>query len=177
MLFWEKGYSDTSLVDLEQATGLNRRQLYNGIGDKQEMFVSAMDAFVQLSVQLLLAPLESENAGVEDIKELFAKFVEMSKMPAPENGCLICSTSQDEIAKEPAVSKRIEAFFERIRNAHLNALTRAAERGEISLNAKERERRADTLYGAHVALCVLGRARRPEGQLKQIAAHAVEGIS
>ena len=36
-LFWHKGFAETSLADIEAASGLNRRQLYNGNGDKRAM--------------------------------------------------------------------------------------------------------------------------------------------
>lgn len=175
-LFWAKGFSETSLADLEAASGLNRRQLYNGIGDKRQMFLQALDSFAELSGQTLLAPLEQETAGLREIEELFAKFAEMAQQPVEPKGCLICNTSLDEVAHDPDVAKRINAFFDRIRTAHLNALTRAADRGEITLSPGECEKHADALYGAHVALCVLGRARRPEAQLRTIAEQAVEKI-
>ena len=60
------------LADLEAATGLNRRQLYNTIGDKRQMFLQAMDEFTEMSVQLLLAPLERDEAGLADIETLFS---------------------------------------------------------------------------------------------------------
>ena len=42
--FRAKGFADTSLSDLEAASELDRRQLYNGFGDKQSMFLAALDA-------------------------------------------------------------------------------------------------------------------------------------
>lgn len=176
-LFWAKGYAETSLADLEAATGLNRRQLYNGIGDKRQMFLQAIDDFIEGSVQQLLAPLERTEAGVAEIDALFAKFVEMSQAPEGPKGCMVCSTSQDEVAGDPEVSQRINAFFDRVRAAHLNALSRAAVRGEVSLDPEQIEDRTDALYGTHVALCILGRAGRPEAELKQIASNALRGLS
>lgn len=176
-LFWAQGYEETSLSDLEAATGLNRRQLYNGVGDKHEMFLGAMDDFATMSGQSFLAALESETAKVADIEALFALFVEMSHQTEGPKGCLICSTSQDPIARDAAVSARMNAFFDRIRAAHMNVLERALERKEIALDQSTLEKRADALFGAHVALCILGRAGRPEAQLKRIAAQALEGLT
>ncbi|MEM0948684.1 MAG: TetR/AcrR family transcriptional regulator [Pseudomonadota bacterium] len=176
-LFWAKGYSDTSLADLEAATGLNRRQLYNGIGDKRSMFLHAMDEFTHLSGQSLLLPLERDEAGIADIAELFAKFVEMSKLPEGPKGCLVCSTSQDDIAQDPSVAERMNLFFDRIRSAHLNALSRAAARKEIALDAAQIGVRADALFGTHVALCILARAGRPTPQLMNIKSQALSALN
>jgi len=175
-LFWAKGYAETSLADIEEATGLNRRQLYNGIGDKRNMFLQAMDNFIDISGQSLLAPLETDAAGVAEIDALFSKFIEMSQEPSGPNGCMVCSSSQEEIAKDPDVATKINGFFERIRAAHLNALKQASARGETPLTESEAESRADALLAAHVALCVLGKAGRPRTQLENISKQATETL-
>lgn len=175
-LFWARGYAETSLADIEDATGLNRRQLYNGIGDKRSMFLSALDNFTDLSGRSLLAPLEAETAGVADIDALFGIFVEMSQDGTGDKGCMVCSSSQEEIAKDPDVATRINAFFERIRAAHLNALTRASAREEIPLKEPDIQSKADALLAAHVALCILGKAGRSKSQLENIAEHATRGL-
>ncbi len=175
-LFWKRGYAETSLADIETATGLNRRQLYNGIGDKRSMFLQALDDFIDLSGRSLLAPLESKAAGCAQIKELFAKFIEMSQGQDGPKGCMVCSSSQEEIVKDPEVAARVNNFFDRIRFAHLNAITRDAERGEAAITDSELEKRADALLAAHVALCILGRAGRPKSQLINIAETATRSL-
>ena len=175
-LFWAQGYAETSLADIEEATGLNRRQLYNGIGDKRSMFLQALDDFTNLSAQSLLAPLEADDAGVEDIKDLFNKFIEISQETAGPKGCMACSSSQEEIAKDPDVGSRINAFFGRIRAAHLNALSRAAARGGAALNEADVQGRADGLLAVHIALCILGKAGRPKQELRNIAEFATKGL-
>lgn len=171
-LFWARGYAETSLSDLEAATGLNRRQLYNGIGDKKSMFLGALDDFAENAGHTLLAPLESDAASLADIDQLFATFIEAAKAPEGTNGCMVCSTSQEEIAGDAEVSKRMNAFFDRIRAAHHNALRRSVERGELDLPPDGIKRRADALLGAHVAICILGRAGRSADQLANIAKEA-----
>lgn len=175
-LFWAQGYAETSLSDLEEATGLNRRQLYNGVGDKKSMFLGALDDFAQVSGQTLLAKLERPEAGIADIEGLFATFVEMAGQADGPNGCMVCSTSQEDIAADDDVSQKMNAFFDRIRTAHQNALSRAAERGDVELTPHELEQHADALFGTHVALCILGRAGRPTKQLTNIARKATANL-
>ena len=38
-LFWKKGFADTSLQDLEKATGVNKSGLYSEFKDKDEIFL------------------------------------------------------------------------------------------------------------------------------------------
>lgn len=175
-VFWEKGYAETSLSDLEAATRLNRRQLYNGVGDKRAMFLGAMDDFAETAGRRFLAALEGPEAGLAEIDGLLSEFVRLAGEEDRPTGCMICSASQEEIAEDPGAAPRIDAYFERIREAYANALTRAAERGEIDLPPDQIAARADALFAAHVALCILGRAGRPKGQLASIARQAVADI-
>ncbi|MEM7530520.1 MAG: hypothetical protein AAF416_23310 [Pseudomonadota bacterium] len=174
--FWTKGYAETSLVDLEGATGLNRRQLYNGIGDKRAMFLQAMDDFAETAGRRFLAALEAPEAGIAEIETLLATFVRLSQEEEGRAGCMICSTSQEKIAADPDATRRIDAYFDRIRAAYANALTRAAVRSETTLDPDAIPARADALLGTHVALCILARAGRPEDQLDRIARQALVGI-
>lgn len=46
-VFWKKGYEGTSLLDLTEAMGINRPSLYAAFGNKEELFLKAMDRYVQ----------------------------------------------------------------------------------------------------------------------------------
>src|ERR1700742_3700373 len=41
-VFWTHGFSDTSLQDLERATGVNKSGLYAEFRDKEDMFVACL---------------------------------------------------------------------------------------------------------------------------------------
>ncbi|MEM8974941.1 MAG: TetR/AcrR family transcriptional regulator [Pseudomonadota bacterium] len=176
-LFWSQGFAETSLSELETASGLNRRQLYNGIGDKRAMFLQSLDSFTELAGRQFLSPLESQSAGLNEIEALLRLFAEMSSIDGPVNGCMICTTSQEEIAKDDAVAERVDGYFTRIRAAYRNALIRACNRGVIALTDEAIELRTDSLFGTHVALCVLGRAGRPPGELNRMVDQALSDLS
>ena len=48
-LFWKKGYSDTSLSDLEKATGVNKSGLYSEFKDKDDIFLESLRLYRQTS--------------------------------------------------------------------------------------------------------------------------------
>lgn len=172
--FRQSGYAETSLAGLEQATGLNRRQLYNGPGDKRRMFLGALDDFDAMAGKRFLAPLERDDAGVDDIAHLLRTFVALAGSEEGRGGCLVCNASQQAIADDADVRRRIDAYFERIENAYRNALSRAAARGEIDLAPSEIAARGSYLFGIHVALCVLGRAGCSQERLKCMAEETID---
>ncbi|MDC7684216.1 TetR/AcrR family transcriptional regulator [Asticcacaulis sp. BYS171W] len=44
-VFWQKGFAATSLDDLVEATGVNRPSLYAGFGDKESLYLKAMQRY------------------------------------------------------------------------------------------------------------------------------------
>ena len=44
-VFWMKGFAATSLDDLVEATGVNRPSLYAGFGDKEALYIKAMERY------------------------------------------------------------------------------------------------------------------------------------
>ncbi|SFI90443.1 TetR/AcrR family transcriptional regulator [Caulobacter sp. UNC279MFTsu5.1] len=48
-IFWAQGFAGASLDDLSAATGMNRPSLYGAFGDKQTLFKSALDRYMDRS--------------------------------------------------------------------------------------------------------------------------------
>ena len=48
-IFWAQGFAGASLDDLSAATGMNRPSLYGAFGDKQTLFKSALDRYMDSS--------------------------------------------------------------------------------------------------------------------------------
>jgi len=46
-VFWKYGFADTSLKDLEQATGVNKSGLYKEFRDKEDLFVACLRHYLE----------------------------------------------------------------------------------------------------------------------------------
>jgi TetR/AcrR family transcriptional regulator, copper-responsive repressor len=46
-VFWKHGFADTSLQDLEQATGVNKSGLYTEFRDKEDLFVARFRHYLE----------------------------------------------------------------------------------------------------------------------------------
>jgi AcrR family transcriptional regulator len=46
-VFWKHGFADTSLQDLEQATGVNKSGLYTEFRDKEDLFVACLRHYLK----------------------------------------------------------------------------------------------------------------------------------
>src|SRR5580704_11532423 len=46
-LFWERGFADTGLHDLEKATGVNKSGLYSEFKDKEDLFLASLRYYLE----------------------------------------------------------------------------------------------------------------------------------
>src|SRR6202165_2605504 len=46
-VFWKHGFADTSLQDLEKATGVNKSGLYTEFRDKEDLFVACLRHYLE----------------------------------------------------------------------------------------------------------------------------------
>lgn len=173
--FLRKGFGQTSLVDLETATGLNRRQLYNDFGDKRAVFLQALEDFCVAAGERVLHPLEGSEPRLDAIEATLFGMIDLAETPFGRLGCLICNTSREPIAQEPEVRGVVDRFFRRIENGYRNALRNAQAAGELP-ETEDVDRLARFFLGAHVAVCVLGRAGEDLSTLRDVATEAVQRV-
>src|ERR1700679_4315653 len=63
-VFWKHGFADTSLQDLERATGVNKSGLYTEFRDKEDLFVACLRHYLKRQGKrglLTTAPLGWKN--------------------------------------------------------------------------------------------------------------------
>src|SRR5271154_1348764 len=62
-LFWERGFADTSVQDLEKATGVNKSGLYSEFESKEEIFLESLKYYLSQRDGSILkqAPLGWDN--------------------------------------------------------------------------------------------------------------------
>jgi TetR/AcrR family transcriptional repressor of nem operon len=103
-LFWANGYEATGMTELLEQMGIQRQSFYNTFGNKQEVFVEALELYTsQLSRRIINMLRESDNpiANLEAVLDFWMAEGEMH----PGLGCLLgntvaeCGYSDDRIAE------------------------------------------------------------------------------
>ena len=145
-IFWEQGYDATSISDLEKATGLSRISIYNTFGDKEGLFLRALDLY-HSNATLVFEKIA--QGGLEDIARFFEWFARpFSAKATNQSGCLMVNTVLDIWQAEPAVYEKVEAYRNMVRSAYTRALQNAQENGEMEATDTEIADRAEFLVGA-----------------------------
>ncbi|MEO1300102.1 MAG: TetR/AcrR family transcriptional regulator [Cyanobacteria bacterium J06636_16] len=173
--FLQNGYASTSLSDLEEATGLGRRSLYNSFGDKRTVFLRALQDFRAIAVEQNLTPVDQPGASIEAIADVLNGLIKLAQSPQGRLGCLICNTAREPVANDPAVAEQIELYFSRIERGFTRVLEMAQANGELP--AGESITSLARFYlGILVSICVLARAGASIEILQDIASEALRRV-
>lgn len=162
-VFWRKGYRSTSIVDLEQASGLNRKSLFHAFGSKEELFERVLQHYLEIKAQPLAAPLLQVPRGPDNIRRFFEaiRYDEQEEM-----GCLLALTALERESVPPAAFRLVQGVYQQIQKIFVDNLGPAIKTGQVT-RAEARalaEFYASSLHGIVVA----GRAGATNGQLKRV---------
>ncbi len=94
-LFWEKGYSQTSMADLVDATGVHKSSLYSTFGSKEELFSKILRRYLAGQMDGLSALIDEAGPGIEGIHA----FLELMRgniiSGGNRQGCLLAASASE----------------------------------------------------------------------------------
>lgn len=90
-VFWEKGYDGASMKDLTQSMGINSPSLYSVFGDKQSLYLEAVECYVSNDACTPLVAFETEP-DIHKAVEMFLVAV-VDYATDNESGALGCFLS------------------------------------------------------------------------------------
>ncbi len=174
-LFWQKGYLDTSMEELVQVTGVSRYGFYTAFGDKHDLFVKAMERYARTVIPLLLAPMETTDASITEIRGYFNSLLTAAQNTPEQAGCLIGNTVMEMTPLDQTVAANVDNHFTRMRGAFLNALQNAKQRCEVSAEL-DAEAYADYLVGVAMGFLMCVRRQMPVMALRRFIHVALAGL-
>lgn len=165
-VFWQHGFENTSMDDLQAATGLSRSSLYNTFGSKRALFERAMDRYSQERSAPCIASLHDGSGGLEDIDAFLTALVRAVCKPASRRGCFMVNAAVEFGTADSAVARTSAAYFSRVQAAFATALRRAARLGQI--DAKKVPGRARLLLAIAMGINVQARAGASKRDLEDL---------
>ena len=156
LLFWKKGYTDTSMADLLKATGLTKGSFYNAFGSKYDLFVKALLKYDLENRCMILQELIAMDSPIQSIETFLNSLVDESAGDTNKKGCFIVNTAVDLGAHKEEIGQiitkglgEVEAFFKQM-----------IELGQAKKDIPESidsQSTAKALMGTVVGIRVLGR--------------------
>lgn len=87
--FWQHGYDNTSIGNLEQASGLKRTSIYNSFGDKESLFKRVIEYFIQTKCVYWTDILLQPDSFVTGVDNLLSTMIRENFDANYPTGCLI----------------------------------------------------------------------------------------
>jgi TetR/AcrR family transcriptional repressor of nem operon len=134
LVFWEKGYINTSIDDLVRATGVSRFGLYSEFGSKHGLFLASLDYYQDTAVKEFFGIIERPGASLKQIHQYFDRIIEIYSQPAGKLGCLVCNSATELAPHDKQVEKKVKSALQRMTDGFSTALGNARENGELRDN-------------------------------------------
>ncbi|MHA1537772.1 MAG: TetR/AcrR family transcriptional regulator [Alphaproteobacteria bacterium] len=131
-VFWTKGYERTSVRDLVAAMAINRGSLYDTFGDKEALYLSALERYCSDNARPLPAGARGEPA-LGAIRRYFQSIVDAGPRER-RRGCFISNTIVEFGGRGSAISQTARAGVARVEAAFTRLVARAQAAGEIKTN-------------------------------------------
>lgn len=112
-VFWRNGYDGTSLSDLTEAMGINKPSLYATFGNKEQLFLKAIEFYESRPCAFFMPALEKPTAYQVAEHMLFGAAHNMADKNHPQGcvivqGALACSESAAKV-REVLIDRRLDA--------------------------------------------------------------------
>jgi TetR/AcrR family transcriptional repressor of nem operon len=168
-VFWAKGYEATSLDDLCEATGLGRSSLYAAFGDKDGLYLQALDRYEDAAVARIRAALASSRSVRAGIAAFVRRIIDDIMAGPGRRGCFIGNCAAELVRGERTGAARVRRSLERVEETFRDALTRAKDNGELP-KAADVAALARFITAGIQGLRLVGKAYPDRAVLEDIAA-------
>lgn len=112
-VFWQHGYAEASVPDLEAATGLGRSSLYHSFGSKRELFDAAIESYLDEVIRPRLAPLLGPDVSADALETYLTGLAAALQAPRThlaEHGCLLMNTVRGTLADDEHVKRAVGQY-------------------------------------------------------------------
>ena len=167
-VFWSKGFEGSSVRDLCAATGQRTASLYAAFGDKDQMFLTALQRYERWIAEQL-TPARDGRGGVEHVLKTTCA---LTIADQDRRGCLIINSVAERENLSTEANAAINKTFDRLRDLVGRQIAATFE----SEPPQGAQAMVDLLAGATIAIRLLGRAGAADHQLQSIAEGGIEAF-
>jgi TetR/AcrR family transcriptional repressor of nem operon len=163
--FWQHGIAATSMIDVAEATGVQRGSLYNAYGDKEQLFLLAYERYASRFLDSVRQTLSNPDPAIALTALLRETIANMSE-GVPSRGCFTTRTALDLPLAGKAIEARVKQLIEDFTTVIKDALSTPAARQKLSCDPGAA---ADLVVTFTRGLAVMERAFHDPQHLEKIA--------
>ncbi|HEX4458955.1 MAG TPA: TetR/AcrR family transcriptional regulator [Polyangia bacterium] len=130
-LFWQKGYVNTSVDDLLTAMGVNRWSMYNTFGDKEALFLKALERYALMWRRQIAQLVTSEPSPRARARRLLDALFEQVRSDSRAWGCLIANSAFEYAQIPESAQKIVKRSLASREKILADAVAQAQDTGEL----------------------------------------------
>jgi AcrR family transcriptional regulator len=178
-VFWENGYAGTSLSQLTSALGINKPSLYAAFGNKEQLFATSMEHYIDQYAAPHLHQLTdpSEAPLKERLRAYLFGIIDVISDCKSPNGCMFVKSSCE--SGSVAVPDEITTGLQDMGMANEKALINLLEAERLKGRLPEDTRVQDItsyLLSVSYGLTVLAQRGKTKEELKSVVEIAVSTL-
>jgi AcrR family transcriptional regulator len=174
-VFWSNGYSATSLSDLTDAMGINKPSLYAAFGNKEALFIRALDHYVSKHGSPHIRHLHTPDSSLHSRLSAYLKSIaRMVCDPSLPGGCFVAETTSESGGNclPASASEAVAKINQLTRSNFIDFFRHEVSAGNLAVTHSA-EALADYLLTLQYGLAVLARNRAKREALEAVIECAV----
>ncbi len=137
--FWKHGYSATKVDQLSEVTGLTKTSLYNAFGNKEALFLNALNYYVENTLKDLVGSLDKSMSLSFNIEKLLKSSFSLCDREVLDFGCLLTNSIVELNGNEPKLHEAVVKLYDRVREVKYKLISYYSKAGHISKEYKADE--------------------------------------
>jgi AcrR family transcriptional regulator len=131
LVFWQYGYDTTSLNDLTAAMGITPPSLYGAFGDKEKLFLEAVQRYTEKHEDKISAILAEAPTAREAVRQLLESVAIEHTCPQHPPGCMMETVVTNCTAASTHLQTVLAKMKERKKKRFTARIQRGIDEGEL----------------------------------------------
>lgn len=137
-VFWARGYEAASLAELLKHMGISRKSMYDTFGNKQSLFLKALEHYAQTRLRSIREQLLASGSPLKNIEQLLQSWQKTHGKPGSV-GCMLGTCAADFDTNNVEIAPVLRSYYNRLENIFYEAISQAQAVGELNPKADPRD--------------------------------------
>jgi len=174
MAFWERGYANISMEDVDRITDMKRGSIYNAFSDKRGLYLEALDFYGKEHYGGAVDLIKQYDSPTEAVRKLFDLAFSDMRGDNPHWGCFMCNAAVELAPSDPEVAALVTKYIKMLTAAFVKLLQEASTSEK---NTKRLKQTAENLTATYIGFHVMARSQIPIESLKRVSESAVHAAA
>lgn len=135
-LFWNKGFSETSLQELAAVTGIRRGSLYNAYQSKEAFFLRVFEVHKNSLLAQMRIALDQPKLR-DSIQSYFNFIIDSMTIGEPARGCLSTKVALGSGVLDAPIREALQNMLDEIEQLFKTRLSRSEDQADLRVPANE----------------------------------------